>query len=170
MPEGLSDCAGWRPRSGLGSAPGSLQRSTASVNLLFPLAPAAGNALSTQYSVPSTEHPAHIQHPGHSTPAPTFPVSPGVPRTTARPSLRARLSSFGACKEPYVSPPRARIHEAQGPGEAQGQPPLPPRPVPVALTGGAAGPPGSGEVEEEAEKEEEKEKRPRRPRHAPSPG
>lgn len=69
-----------------------------------------------------------------------------------------------------MSPPRARIHEAQVPGEAQGHPPLPPCPVPVALTGRAAGPPGGGELEEEAEKEEAKEKRPRRPRHAPSPG
>lgn len=155
VPQGLSDCAGWRPRPGLGSAPGSLQRSMATVNLLFPLAPAAGNALNTQHRAISIQHPAHK----HSS-----PHTPGI--------STARLSSFGAGKEPSVCPlpVPGSTREARIPGQAQGHPRVPPRPVPLALTGGAAGPPGSGEVEEEAEEEEEKERRPRRPRHASRAG
>lgn len=158
--EGLSDCAGWRPRSGLGSTPGSLQRSTASVNLLFPFGSCCWER--TQHPAPNTHPAPRTQHPSPHAPS-TYrsapyhrpPISPGPAEL-----LRGRQRT--ACVPALCPDPRG-----QGPGEAQGHPSLPPRLVPVALTGGAAGLPGGGEVEEEAE--EKNKKRPRRPRHAPSP-
>lgn len=124
--EGLSDCAGWRPRSGLGSTPGSLQRSTASVNLLFPFGSCCWER--TQHPAPNTHPAPRTQHPSPHAPS-TYrgapyhrpPISPGPAEL-----LRGRQRT--ACVPALCPDPRG-----QGTGRGSG-PPLSPAPTSASRT------------------------------------